>query len=60
VEFDHISETAMRPYHFNHVGVIGLLVPGCHYHLVHDGDINDAVMWLFDPASGSLAQTQCR
>lgn len=59
VEFDHIGETALHPYQFNHVGaalVIGLLVPGCHYHLSHDGNVNDSVMWLFDPATGSLAQ----
>jgi hypothetical protein len=34
--------------------VVGVLTPGCHYQLItRDGDPYDAVIWLFDPVTGS-------
>lgn len=53
------TTTNAHPYRLNDVSasfVIGLLVPGCHYQLsTRNGDPYDAVMWLFDPATGSRA-----
>lgn len=53
------SSTSAHPYRFNDPSasfVIGLLVPGCQYQLItRDGDPSDAVMWLFDPTTGSRA-----
>jgi hypothetical protein len=34
--------------------VVGVLTPGCHYQLItRDCDPYDAVIWLFDPVTGS-------
>jgi protein-L-isoaspartate(D-aspartate) O-methyltransferase len=56
--YRHTSTTA-HPYRLNDVSasfVVGVLTPGCHYQLItRNGDPYDAVMWLFDPASGSRA-----
>jgi protein-L-isoaspartate(D-aspartate) O-methyltransferase len=53
------TTTSAHPYRLNDVSasfVIGLLVPGCHYQLItRNGDPYDAVMWLFDPTTGSRA-----
>ncbi len=53
------TTTSAHPYQLNEFSasfVIGLLVPGCHYQLcTRDDDPYDAVMWLFDPATGSRA-----
>lgn len=58
VTYQHTS-TNEHPYRLNDISasfVVGVLTPGCHYQLItRDGDPNDAVMWLFDPATGSRA-----
>lgn len=55
----HHSSTSAHPYRLNDISAsfaVGVLTPGCHYQLVtRNGDPNDAVMWLFDPATGSRA-----
>jgi protein-L-isoaspartate(D-aspartate) O-methyltransferase len=58
VSYQHTVTTA-HPYRLNDVSaafVVGVLTPGCQYQLItRNGDPYDAVMWLFDPATGSRA-----
>jgi protein-L-isoaspartate(D-aspartate) O-methyltransferase len=58
VTYQHTSTTA-HPYRLNDFSAsfaIGVLTPGCHYQLItRNGDPCDAVMWLFDPTTGSRA-----
>jgi protein-L-isoaspartate(D-aspartate) O-methyltransferase len=58
VPYQHTSTTA-HPYRLNDLSasfVIGVLTPHCHYQLItRNGDPYDAVMWLFDPTTGSRA-----
>jgi protein-L-isoaspartate(D-aspartate) O-methyltransferase len=58
VTYQHTT-TSAHPYRLNDYNasfVVGVLVPGCHYQLIsRNGDPGDAVMWLFDPATGSRA-----
>ncbi|MGH3938102.1 MAG: methyltransferase domain-containing protein [Pseudonocardiaceae bacterium] len=59
VSYEKQSTTNTHPYRLNDFSasfVVGLLTPGCHYQLITNGaDPYDAVMWLFDPATGSRA-----
>ncbi|MGH3913803.1 MAG: hypothetical protein ACRDTC_10400, partial [Pseudonocardiaceae bacterium] len=59
VSYEKQTTTNTHPYRLNDFSasfVVGLLTPGCHYQqITQDGDPYDAVMWLFDPATGSRA-----
>jgi len=59
ITYEKESTTTAHPYRLNYFSasfVVGLLTPGCQYQQTsRNGDPYDAVMWLFDPATGSRA-----